>query len=173
MRRPVAAGTARHGPWLTCLLRAEVSTSNGEPVWTRSAAGDSPWGAAAEPTLRPGALGGFLARIRKVKSDAPWWIRARRTAHDADVESVPGRGRIVVTRLLARYAPVLVSAPAPRRMYPVIGAGIRPRPRVFAYRAAVVLAPLLLLRLLAASLVPAGLGVSTLLPLLGLPAGEA
>ncbi|MER5426974.1 hypothetical protein [Streptosporangium roseum] len=61
-----------------------------------------------------------------MKSDAPWWIRERRAAHDADVESVPARGRIVVTRLLARYAPV--SAPAPRRMYPVTGAGLRPRP---------------------------------------------
>lgn len=63
--------------------------------------------AAAELTLRPGALGGFLARIRKVKSDAPRWIRERRAAYDADVESVPGRGRIVVTRLLARYAPAI------------------------------------------------------------------
>lgn len=63
------------------------------------------WSAAAEPALRPGALGGFLARIRKVMSDAPRWIRERRAAYDAEVESVPGRGRIVVTRLLARYAP--------------------------------------------------------------------
>ncbi|MER5326703.1 hypothetical protein [Streptosporangium roseum] len=119
-----------------------------------------------------------------MKSDAPWWIRERRAAHDADVESVPGRGRIVVTRLLARYVPVPVpvpvpvSAPAPRRMYPVTGTGLRPRPpegagEKAAYRAAVVLAPLLLLRLLATSLVPAGLGVYTLLSLLGLPAGEA
>ncbi|MEU7456433.1 hypothetical protein [Streptosporangium roseum] len=97
------------------------------------AAGDMclAWSAAAELTLRPGALGAFLARIRKVKSDAPWWIRERRAAHDADVESVPGRGRIVVTRLLARYAPAPVlapvSAPAPRRMYPVTGAALRPR----------------------------------------------
>ncbi|SFI59074.1 hypothetical protein SAMN05216275_1049 [Streptosporangium canum] len=40
-------------------------------MWTRSAARGGRWGAAAELTLRPGALGGFLARIRKVKSDAP------------------------------------------------------------------------------------------------------
>ncbi|MFI6801776.1 hypothetical protein [Streptosporangium canum] len=40
-------------------------------------------------------------------SDAPWWIRERRAAYDAGVESVPGRGRTVVTRLLARYVPAV------------------------------------------------------------------
>lgn len=284
------AEVVRRLSWLRPVIERHArSLGHDLPPGGVPAAGDMclAWSAAAELTLRPGALGGFLARIRKVKSDAPWWIRERRAAHDADVESVPGRGRIVVTRLLARYAPApapvpaLVSAPAPRRMYPVTGAGIRPRPpegvgekarragrcrrfavpvillglldmlgsavhpagpagvtepgyasarpvvdaiaagiersglsdlggwalfgmpglpgtllctallataavvasshrlwrrprlRVFAYRAAVVLAPLLLLRLLATSLVPAGLGLYTLLSLLGLPAGEA
>ncbi|WP_433256935.1 protein kinase domain-containing protein [Streptosporangium sp. CA-135522] len=86
------------------------------------------WSAAAELTLRPEAIGGFLARIRKVKSDAPWWIRERRAAHDADVESVPGRGRIVLTHLLIRYAPAPALAAAPRPAPTTIGSGVRPRP---------------------------------------------
>ncbi len=117
--REEAAGTVaevvRRLGWLRPVIEQSIREPGGIPAAREM---DLAWSAATELTVRPESVGGYLAGIRQATADTSWWVRERKAAHDADAETVAGRGRIVVAHLLAPHAGERAPGEAPQSAHP-------------------------------------------------------